>query len=89
MLKGLFTMAGVEWDSEVKACPNSQIREVLIFLDLTHSSRYCILLFVLCQDVSSCRQEILSVCDEDGDTVVTKREFIRHAMKSVFIRSIL
>ena len=41
------------------------------------------------QDVNSCRQEILSVCDEDGDRMVTKREFIRHAMKSVFIRSIL
>ena len=41
------------------------------------------------QDVSSCRQEILNVCDEDGDQQLTKREFIRHAMKSVFIRSIL
>ena len=53
------------------------------------TANYLYLLFVLCQDVSSCRQEILSVCDEDGDKVVTKREFIRHAMKSVFIRSIL
>ena len=68
------------------------VRTIIKGLNLPRSDteiRYCILLLVLCQDVSSCRQEILSVCDEDGDKVVTKREFIRHAMKSVFIRSIL
>ena len=41
------------------------------------------------QDVSACCGEILAVCDEDGDSVITRAEFIRNAMTSVFIRSIL
>ena len=58
----------------------------LLFPEQTEST---VRRLILVQDVNSCRQEILSVCDEDGDRVVTRREFIRHAMKSVFIRSIL
>ena len=41
------------------------------------------------EDVNNCKMEIIGVCDTDGDFSITKREFIKNALSSVFIRSIL
>ena len=56
MLKGLFTMAGTEYDED---------------------------------DIKRCIKEIMGVCDEDGDGEITKNEFVKNALRSIFIRSIL
>ena len=56
MLKGLFAMAGIEYDED---------------------------------DIKRCLKEIMRACDDDGDGAITKDEFVRNALKSMFIRSIL
>ena len=56
MLRGLFAMAGIEFDEE---------------------------------DVKRCLKEIMGVCDDDGDGEITKNEFVKNALRSLFIRSIL
>ena len=56
MVRGLFSMAGIEFD---------------------------------CEDINNCRDEIIRVCDTDGNLSISKREFLRNALGSAFIRSIL
>ena len=56
MLKGLYALAGIEYDDG---------------------------------DVKRCIKEIMGVCDDDGDGEITRNEFVRNALKSTFIRSIL
>ena len=41
------------------------------------------------EDVNSCKLEIIGVCDTDGDCYITKQEWSKNALSSVFIRSIL
>ena len=41
------------------------------------------------EDVNNCKMEIIGVCDTDGDCYITKQEFSKNALSSVFIRSIL
>ena len=41
------------------------------------------------QDVEACKHEIFRACDDNGDRVITKKEFVKNALKSTFIRSIL
>ena len=41
------------------------------------------------EDLHNCKMEIIDVCDTDGDFSITKREFIKNALNSVFLRSIL
>ena len=56
MLRGLFAMAGIEYDED---------------------------------DVKRCIKDIIGACDDDGDGEITKNEFVKNALKSLFIRSIL
>ena len=41
------------------------------------------------EDINNCKMEIIGVCDTAEDFSITKREFIKNALNSVFIRSIL
>ena len=41
------------------------------------------------EDVYNCKMEIIGVCHTDGDCYITKQDFSKNALSSVFIRSIL
>lgn len=38
--------------------------------------------------ISDCVKEIIETVDVDGDGIITKEEFVEHAMKSKFVSSI-
>ena len=39
--------------------------------------------------IRRCKKEIIRACDDDGDGEITKDEFVKNALHSKFIRSIL
>ena len=40
------------------------------------------------ENISDCVKEIIETVDVDGDGIITKEEFVEHAMKSKFVSSI-